>query len=80
MKATGIVRQVDKLGRIVIPKELRGSLGIDEKDPLEIFVDGEFIMLRKYEPSCSFCGEASDLTEFQGKKICLECLEKIKYL
>ena len=78
MKATGIVRKVDELGRIVIPKELRGSLGIDVRDPLEIFVDGEFIMLKKYEPSCSFCGQARDLTEFKGKKICPACLEEIK--
>lgn len=80
MKATGIVRKVDELGRIVIPKELRNSLGIDVKDPIEIFVEGEFIMLKKYEPSCSFCGEARDLKEFNGKKICANCLEEIKGL
>ncbi|MEG0919280.1 MAG: AbrB/MazE/SpoVT family DNA-binding domain-containing protein [Anaerovoracaceae bacterium] len=80
MKATGIVRKVDELGRIVIPKELRNSLGIDVKDPIEIFVEGEFIMLKKYEPSCSFCGEARDLKEFNGKKICSKCLDELKGL
>ena len=55
MKATGIVRKVDSLGRIVLPIELRRTLGIGELDPLEIFVDGEKIILRKYEPACTFC-------------------------
>lgn len=57
MKATGIVRKVDELGRVVIPIELRRTLGIGEKDPLEIFVDGEEIILRKYEPCCVLCGQ-----------------------
>jgi len=60
MKATGIVRKVDELGRIVLPIELRRTLGIDEKDPLEIYVDQEKIILKKYEPACVFCGNASD--------------------
>ena len=56
MKALGIVRKVDILGRIVIPKELRDSLDIEDKDPLEIFVEGDRIILKKYNPSCIFCG------------------------
>ena len=57
MKATGITRPVDPLGRVVIPVELRRSLGIKTDDLLEIFVDGEYIMLRKNEPACFFCGK-----------------------
>ena len=56
MKATGIVRKVDELGRIVLPIELRRTLNIDIRDPLEIYVDGESIMLKKYQPACIFCG------------------------
>lgn len=78
MKSTGIVRKVDELGRIVLPKELRNTLEIDHKDPLEIYVDGENIILRKYEPACIFCGSASDVVSFGDKRICRECIEKIK--
>ena len=56
MKATGIVRKVDELGRIVLPIELRRTLNINIKDPLEIYVDGESIMLKKYQPACVFFG------------------------
>lgn len=58
MKSTGIVRKVDELGRIVLPIELRRTLGIEEKDRIEIFVDGESIILRKYQPACIFCDNA----------------------
>jgi AbrB family transcriptional regulator, transcriptional pleiotropic regulator of transition state genes len=77
MKATGIVRPVDELGRIVIPIELRRTLGIDVKDGLDIFVDGERIILRKYEPGCLFCGQADDVIQFKGKKICSDCLSNV---
>jgi transcriptional pleiotropic regulator of transition state genes len=73
MKSTGIVRKVDELGRVVIPKELRTTLGIGEKDPLEIYVDGEKIMLKKYEPACVFCGDAGNAVPFKGKMICTNC-------
>ena len=73
MKATGIVRKVDELGRIVLPIELRRTLGIDEKDPLEIYVDQEKIILKKYQPDCVFCGNASDNQLFHGKNVCREC-------
>ncbi|MCG8482598.1 MAG: AbrB/MazE/SpoVT family DNA-binding domain-containing protein, partial [Clostridia bacterium] len=56
MKATGIVRKVDELGRVVLPIELRRNLNIEIKDPLEIYVDGEMIILKKYAPACIFCG------------------------
>lgn len=58
MKSTGIVRKVDDLGRIVLPIELRRTLDINERDSIEIFVDGNQIVLKKYSPSCIFCGEA----------------------
>ncbi len=75
MKSTGIVRKVDELGRVVIPIELRRTLGIEEKDALEIYVDNEKIILRKYEPACVFCGNASDVHIFRGKQVCRNCAE-----
>ena len=78
MKSTGIVRKIDDLGRIVIPIETRRTLGMEIKDPVEIFIDGENIVLKKYQPSCVFCGQAKDVTEFKGKKICKECLKELK--
>lgn len=80
MKATGIVRKVDELGRIVLPIELRRTLNINIKDPVEIYVDGEFIMLKKYEPTCVFCGSAKDIKEVNGKNVCGKCLNDIKKL
>lgn len=77
MKATGIVRKVDQLGRIVLPIELRRTLKIDIRDPLEIFVEGESILLKKYEPACILCGESEGLVEYKGKKVCRKCIEKI---
>lgn len=73
LKSTGIVRKVDELGRVVIPIELRRTLGIEEKDALEIYVDNEKIILKKYEPACIFCGNAEGVTNFKGKNICREC-------
>ena len=66
MKSTGIVRKVDELGRIVLPIELRRTLGIEEKDRIEIFVDGESIILRKYQPACIFCDNAKDIINYKG--------------
>ena len=80
MKATGIVRPVDPLGRVVIPVELRRNLGIKTDDSLEVFVDGEFIMLKKYEPACIFCGNAKDVQNIHGKNICRACLDELKSL
>lgn len=74
MKSTGIVRKVDELGRIVLPIELRRTLGIEEKDRIEIFVDGEFIILRKYQPACIFCDNAKDIINYKGKNICPDCI------
>ena len=77
MKATGIVRKIDKLGRIVLPIELRRTLNINIKDPIEIYVDGEFILLKKYEPACIFCGNAKDVKNLHGKNICAECVSEL---
>lgn len=74
MKATGIVRRVDELGRVVIPIELRRVFGIEEKDGLEIYTDNDQIVLRKYEPACLFCGSAVEVSNFKGKNVCKECL------
>jgi transcriptional pleiotropic regulator of transition state genes len=80
MKATGIVRKVDELGRVVIPIELRRTLGIGEKDALEIFVDTDKIILRKYEPTCIFTGSAENLFHFRGKLVSRDCLEELRQL
>ena len=80
MKATGIVRKLDVLGRIVIPKELRTTLDLNETDPIEIFVEGNDIILRKYQPACIFCNDATDILQYGGKNICRNCLAKIKNL
>lgn len=80
MKATGIVRKVDELGRVVLPIELRRNLNIEIKDPLEIYVDGEMIILKKYAPACIFCGNAKDVTRLHDKNICSDCLSEIKKL
>ena len=77
MKSTGIVRKVDELGRVVIPIELRRTLGIDVKDALEIYVDEEKIILKKYEPACIFCGNASNLKHFQGRAVCQNCIDEM---
>ena len=78
MKSTGIVRKVDELGRIVLPAELRRTLNIAEKDPLEIYVDGDSVILRKHEDRCIFCESKEHILAFQGKHICLKCLAQLK--
>ncbi|HOV80219.1 MAG TPA: AbrB/MazE/SpoVT family DNA-binding domain-containing protein [Bacillota bacterium] len=77
MKSTGVVRKVDELGRVVLPIELRRVLGIEEKDPLEIFTEEDKIILKKYEPACIFCGNASDVQRYHGKLVCRECATAI---
>lgn len=78
MKSTGVVRKVDELGRIVFPIEIRRTLDIKDKDSLEIYVEGDLIILKKYEPVCTFCGEARDITNYKTKNICKDCLEELK--
>ena len=78
MKKTGMTRPVDELGRVVIPKEIRTSLQIDVKDRLEILLDGDCIVLKKYDPSCTFCGATENVEEVMGRNVCRACLEKLK--
>lgn len=80
MKSTGIVRKVDELGRIVLPIELRRTMDIAEKDAIEIYVDGASIILRKYELTCIFCGDAKNVINYRGKNICPNCLKEMKKL
>ena len=78
MKSTGIVRKVDELGRIVLPIEMRRPLDIAERAALEIFVDGDSIILRKYQPACIFCENTKDIITFKGKNVCPECISKLR--
>jgi transcriptional pleiotropic regulator of transition state genes len=80
MKSTGIVRRIDDLGRIVVPMELRRTLGIGDRDALEVYVEGSAIVLKKYEPACLFCGDARDVINYRGHNICKQCLEAMKKL
>lgn len=80
MKSTGIIRRVDELGRIVIPIELRNKLKIAEKDPIEIYVDGSSIVLKKLEETCVFCGSTKNVTTYKDKLICDKCIKNIKDL
>lgn len=73
-----MVRKVDNLGRVVLPIELRRNLGIDIKDPLEIYVDGDTIILKKYEPACIFCGNAKYISTIHGKIVCRDCINELK--
>lgn len=77
MKSTGIVRKVDELGRVVLPIELRRTLGIAERDALEIYVNEATIILKKYVPACIFCDSADNITVFKGKNICENCIKKM---
>lgn len=78
MKSTGIMRQIDSAGRIVLPKELRTMLGLKENsDYLEIFTQGEFIMLKKYSPCCIFCDSTEDVIDYFGKKVCRTCAAEL---
>ena len=80
MKSTGMVRKIDNLGRIVLPIELRRTMNIEVKDALEIYVDGDQIVLKKYEPSCIFCGNAKDIIHYKGKNVCSACAHELGLL
>ena len=77
MKSTGVVRQLDTLGRIVLPIELRRTLGIGFKDMIAIFVEEDRIVLKKYHPACIFCGDARDVVPFKDKLVCSNCLKDL---
>ena len=80
MKSTGIVRNLDNLGRVTLPIELRRSLDIDIKDPVEIFVDGDSIVLKKYQPVDIFTGSNKDSFEYQGKMISKDTIRELAKL
>lgn len=80
MKSTGIVRKLDELGRITLPIELRRNLDVNERDPLEIFVDDDKIILKKYDPSDIFTGDMEDLVEFKGKKVSKSSIRELARL
>lgn len=77
MKETGIIRALDNLGRIVLPIELRRKFDLNEKDELEIYVDNDQIILKKYNPSCIFCDSSEEIMEYEGKLICKSCAKKL---
>ena len=80
MKSTGIIRKVDELGRVVIPIEIRNKLNISVKDPIEIYVDGSSIVLKKFEPNCIFCNNSKNLVTYKDKLVCNKCLDKLSNL
>ena len=80
MKSTGIVRKLDELGRITLPIELRRNLDVNERDPLEIFVDDDKIIVKKYDPSDIFTGDMEDLVEYKGKKVSKNSIKELARL
>ncbi|HOB37404.1 MAG: AbrB/MazE/SpoVT family DNA-binding domain-containing protein [Clostridiales bacterium] len=77
MKYTGVVRRIDDLGRIVLPVELRRTMELDNGDSLEIFVEDNKIILKKYQPACIFCGDAREIGVFKGRNVCTSCAKEI---
>jgi len=77
MKSLGIVRKIDNLGRITLPIELRRNLDVDFGDPLEIFTEGNSIVLKKYEPNCVFCGSSKKLSQHKEKNVCEQCRKEL---
>ncbi len=77
MKSTGIVRKIDELGRIVLPIEIRRTMHIEIRDPMEIYVEGNSIILRKYEQECVFCGSTKKVTPFKNRNICENCRKEL---
>lgn len=78
MKATGIVRAIDDLGRVVIPMELRKTLHLNKRDMVEIFTEDTAVILKKWEASCVFCGEKKNTIQFKEHNICRACLKNLK--
>ncbi len=77
MKKIGILRKIDTLGRIVIPKEIRNALSITDDDPLEIFQEGDRIVIQKHCARCIFCGGNDTVTEYKGKLVCKDCIKEL---
>ena len=80
MKTIGIIRKLDSLGRIVIPKEMRELLEINSEDAVEITQEADRIILKKYAPACIFCQRNGDVTEYKGKSVCKACLKELSDL
>lgn len=81
MRTTGIIRAVDKNGRVVIPMELRKQLEVEnDVDSFEIFMEDDKIILKKYQPGCIFCGEVGDTLKMKEQNVCLTCIEKLQKL
>lgn len=81
MKSTGIVRGLDKMGRIVLPMEIRRLLHlVDDKSFVEFYTEADTVILKKYAPACIFCDNADDMIEYGGMKICRSCLEKMNQI
>ncbi len=81
MRTTGIVRAVDKMGRVVIPKEIRKQLKVEnDVDSFEIFMEGDRVILRKYQPTCIFCDSLMDSVAYEGYTVCKNCIEKLNTL
>ncbi len=78
MRSTGIFRRIDSLGRFVLPKELRKSLDINQNDYLQIFLEGDVIVLKKSQMNCVLCGNSDDLSDYRDKKVCRACLEELR--
>ncbi len=77
MKPVGIVRQIDGLGRVVIPKELRRILDVSEGDSFELFIEDNTIIMRKYQPACIICGNAKNIVTFKGRNFCPDCIKEM---
>lgn len=77
MRSTGIVRRLDELGRVVLPMELRKTLKLVDRDPLEIFINDDMVILKKYCPSCIFSGSMDNLIEYKGHKVSGDVLEEL---
>ncbi|CAM3117422.1 AbrB/MazE/SpoVT family DNA-binding domain-containing protein [Paenibacillus sediminis] len=77
MKPAGVVRKVDQLGRIVLPKSLRKRYQMNEGDPVEILVQGDHIILERYRPKCVFCGSMDEVSEFKERHICAQCSDEM---
>ena len=81
MKYKGIVRSVDKQGRVVIPNEMRKQLNIEsENDSVEIFFNGDNIIIRKYRPACFICNTLDEIVNYKGYNVCVNCIEKLQKL
>jgi transcriptional pleiotropic regulator of transition state genes len=77
MKAMRMVKAIDELGRLVLPKPVRKAYGLDINTYVEIFADGRDIIIRKYEPSCVFCDETDGVAVFKGKHVCKKCVAEL---